>query len=73
MDNAGSGISIQAHGCSKFTLERSTIKQYRGHAEHYQREVAARAIVFAAFHPRRELWVGLPTVRAILARASSAP
>jgi short-subunit dehydrogenase len=33
----------------------------------YQPEVPARAIVFAARHPRREIWVGLPTVVAILA------
>jgi short-subunit dehydrogenase len=33
----------------------------------YQPEVAARAIVFAAFHPRREVWVGYPTTVAILA------
>jgi NADP-dependent 3-hydroxy acid dehydrogenase YdfG len=33
----------------------------------YQPEVAARAIVFAAQHPRRELWVGFPTVYTILA------
>jgi short-subunit dehydrogenase len=33
----------------------------------FQPEVAARAIVFAAFHRRREMWVGLPTVMAILA------
>jgi hypothetical protein len=33
----------------------------------YQPEVAARAIVFGALHPRRQIWVGLPTVRAILA------
>lgn len=33
----------------------------------YQPEVPARAIVFAAFHPRREIWVGLPTIVAILA------
>ena len=33
----------------------------------YQPEVPARAIVFAAFHPRREIWVGVPTVVAILA------
>ena len=33
----------------------------------YQPEVAARAIAFAAFHPRREIWVGLPTVVSILA------
>lgn len=32
----------------------------------YQPEVAARAIVFAAFHRRREIWVGFPTVKAIL-------
>lgn len=33
----------------------------------YQPEVAARAIVFGAFHPRRQIWLGLPTIRAILA------
>ena len=33
----------------------------------FQPEVAARAIVFAAFHPRRQIWVGWPTVKAILA------
>ena len=32
----------------------------------YQPEVAARAIAWAAAHPRRELWVGLPTVYTIL-------
>lgn len=33
----------------------------------YQPEVPARAIVFAARHPRRDVWVGYPTVQAILA------
>ncbi len=33
----------------------------------FQPEVAARAILFAATHRRRELWVGMPTVMAILA------
>jgi NAD(P)-dependent dehydrogenase (short-subunit alcohol dehydrogenase family) len=33
----------------------------------FQPEVAARAIYFAATHRRREVWVGLPTVKAILA------
>ncbi len=33
----------------------------------YQPEVAARAIVWAAEHPRREYWIGYPTVGAILA------
>jgi short-subunit dehydrogenase len=34
----------------------------------YQPEVAARAIVRAAEHPRREYWVGLPTVGALVAQ-----
>ena len=33
----------------------------------YQPEVAARAILFAARNRRREIWVGLPTVKAIWA------
>jgi len=33
----------------------------------YQPEVAARAIVWAASHRRRELWVGAPTVATIVA------
>jgi short-subunit dehydrogenase len=33
----------------------------------FQPEVAARAFVFAARHHRREIWVGFPTVKAILA------
>jgi len=32
----------------------------------YQPELAARAIAYAAEHPRRELWVGTPTVYTIL-------
>lgn len=32
----------------------------------YQPEVAARAIYHAAHHPRREMWVGYPTVEAIV-------
>lgn len=32
----------------------------------YQPEVAARAIVYASHHPRREMYVGLPTVEAII-------
>ena len=33
----------------------------------YQPEVAARAVVWAATHPRRELWVGLSSMKAIIA------
>src|SRR5215211_2981696 len=32
----------------------------------YEPEVAARAIAWAAEHPRREIWVGLPTVYTIV-------
>src|SRR5207302_1691726 len=35
----------------------------------FQPEVAARAIVHAALHPRRELWVGMPTVKAVVGNA----
>jgi len=33
----------------------------------FQPEVAARAILFAATHRRREVWVGMPTLKAIVA------
>ena len=33
----------------------------------FEPEVPARAIFFAATHRRREVWVGFPTVKAILA------
>jgi len=33
----------------------------------YQPEVPARAIFFGAMHPRRQIWVGFPTLVAILA------
>lgn len=31
----------------------------------YQPEVAAEAVHYAAYHPRREFWVGYPTIQAI--------
>ncbi len=33
----------------------------------FQPEVPARAIYYAAFHPRREYWLGWPTIKAIMA------
>ena len=33
----------------------------------FQPEIPARAIYFAAFNPRRQTWIGFPTVKAILA------
>ena len=32
----------------------------------FQPGIPARAIYFAAFHPRRQTWIGFPTVKAIL-------
>jgi len=32
----------------------------------YEPEVAARAIVYASHHPSREMWIGSPTIKAIL-------
>ncbi|HEY4015819.1 MAG TPA: SDR family oxidoreductase [Polyangiaceae bacterium] len=39
----------------------------------FEPDVAARAIVWAAEHDRREMWVGWPTVKAILFGAKLAP
>ena len=39
----------------------------------FQPEVAARAIVWAARHPRKELLVGLPTLEAVLGQKFAAP
>lgn len=39
----------------------------------YQPEVAADAIVWAAEHPRREVWVGVPTWKTILGQRVSPP
>ncbi len=44
-----------------------TGKKARPVAPIYQPEVAARAIFFAATHKRRQIWLGYPTVQAILA------
>ena len=32
----------------------------------FQPEIPARAIYFAAFHPRRQTWIGFPTVKAVI-------
>jgi short-subunit dehydrogenase len=44
-----------------------TGKKARPVAPVYQPEVAGRAIFFAATHKRRQIWLGYPTVKAILA------
>ncbi len=38
----------------------------------FEPEIAARAVVFAAFHHRREIWVGVSTVIAIMANGIAA-
>jgi short-subunit dehydrogenase len=47
--------------------ENNTGHQARPVPPVYQPEVAARAIVFGAYAKRREIWVGIPTIVAILA------
>jgi short-subunit dehydrogenase len=37
----------------------------------YEPEVVAREICFAAFHPRRQIWVGFPAIKAILANRAA--
>jgi NAD(P)-dependent dehydrogenase (short-subunit alcohol dehydrogenase family) len=49
-----------------WTLNK-TGRKARPVAPVFQPEVAAEAIYFAAFHKRRELWLGASTIRAILA------
>lgn len=49
----------------KFVLSRLPNKP-RPMGKIYQPEVAAKAIVYAAENPRREIWVGSPTVQAIV-------
>jgi NADP-dependent 3-hydroxy acid dehydrogenase YdfG len=63
----GSGVRVtmvQLPGLNttQFTWVRTTLRrQPRPVAPVYQPEVAADAIVYAAEHPRRELWVGAST------------
>jgi short-subunit dehydrogenase len=57
-----------------WTLNRTgkTLRPMRPMRPVFEPEIAARAIVFAAFHPRREVWVGFSTLRAILANGIAA-
>jgi short-subunit dehydrogenase len=60
-------VQLPALNTPQFDIQRNKM----GHKAQpvppiFQPEVAAKAIVFAAEHRRREIWVGWPTVRAIL-------
>ena len=68
----GSGVRVtmvQLPGLNtpQFTWVRTTLRRHpRPVPPVYQPEVAAEAIVHAAEHPRRELWVGANTVAVIV-------
>jgi NAD(P)-dependent dehydrogenase (short-subunit alcohol dehydrogenase family) len=60
-------LQLPAMNTPQFEVVRSRLP---GHPQPvppvYQPEVAARAAVFAALHPRREIWVGGNTIKAII-------
>jgi hypothetical protein len=60
-------VQLPGHNTPQFGWVRTRLRRHpRPVAPVFQPEVAARAIAFAAEHPRRELWVGSPTVKTIL-------
>jgi NAD(P)-dependent dehydrogenase (short-subunit alcohol dehydrogenase family) len=60
-------VDLPAINTPQFDWARNkTGREARPVAPIFQPEVAARAIWFAACHPRRQMWVGLPTLKAIL-------
>jgi hypothetical protein len=60
-------VDLPAINTPQFDWARNkTGREAKPVAPIFQPEVAARAIWFAACHPRRQLWVGLPTLKAIL-------
>ena len=63
-------VHLPAHNTPQFGWVRSRLPFHPQPVPPiYQPEVAAKAIVWAADHPRREYWVGYPTVGTILANA----
>jgi NAD(P)-dependent dehydrogenase (short-subunit alcohol dehydrogenase family) len=61
-------VQLPALNTPHFDVVRSRLPQHpKPVPPIYQPEVAARAIVWAAEHPRRELWVGRSTVFALVA------
>jgi len=60
-------VQLPGHNTPQFDWVRTRLRRHpQPVAPIYEPEVAARAIAWAATHPRRELWVGLPTVYTIL-------
>ena len=61
-------VQLPGLNTTQFTWGRTKLeKQTQPVPPIYEPEVAARAIVHSAFHPRREIWVGAPTFLTILA------
>ena len=61
-------VHLPAHNTPQFDWARNKMPQRPQPVPPiFQPEVAARAIYFAATHRRREVWVGWPTIKAILA------
>jgi short-subunit dehydrogenase len=59
-------VQLPALNTPQFDVARSRLsRRPRPLGTIYQPEIAARAIVWASQHPRRELWVGFPTEQAI--------
>ncbi|MGH7022854.1 MAG: SDR family oxidoreductase, partial [Caulobacteraceae bacterium] len=61
-------VDLPAVNTPQFDWARNkTGKKARPVPPVFQPEVAARAILFAARHPRRQFWVGWPSIKAIVA------
>jgi NADP-dependent 3-hydroxy acid dehydrogenase YdfG len=60
-------VQLPGHNTPQFGWVRTRLRHHPQPVPPiYQPEVAASAIAWAAEHPRRELWVGLPTVYTIV-------
>lgn len=60
-------VQLPAMNTTQFKFVKSRLpNKPRPMGKIYQPEVAAEAIVYAAENPRREIWVGSPTVQAIV-------
>lgn len=60
-------VQLPALNTPQFDWGRSSMpREPQPVGQVFQPEVAARAITWASRHPRRELWVGLSTVKAII-------
>ena len=60
-------VQLPGLNTTQFTWGRTKLpKQTQPVPPIYEPEVAARAIVHSAFHPRREMWVGVPTFWTII-------